>query len=115
MQNLKNTLIQVSRNGMGAGDETLGIQLITNYLKLISEENDLPKFMVFYNAGVKLICEGSPVIDTLKVLEQKGVKLIACKTCLNYFNLMDKMEAGLAGTMMNILELQKLADKVIAL
>ncbi len=75
---------------MGHGDEALGLQLITNYLGLIIEENKLPKFITFYNSGVKIICKGSPAIDHLKKLEAAGVKLIACKTCLNHFNLMDK-------------------------
>ena len=113
MKNFKNTLIQVTQAGMGNGDETLGLKLITNYLRLISEENELPKFIVFYNSGVSLICKDSPAIDTLKTMEEKGVKLIACKTCLIYFELMDKIEVGIAGTMMDIVELQKLSEKVI--
>ncbi len=112
---MNNTLIQINQNGMGNGDETLGLQLITNYLGLINEENKLPKFITFYNSGVKIICDGSPAIDNLKKLETAGVKLIACKTCLNHFNLLDKIEVGIAGTMVDIIELQKMADKVINL
>lgn len=115
MKNNKNTLLQITQNGMGSGDEELGIQLVSNYLKLTSEEMDLPKFISFYNGGVKLICTGSPVIEIIKTMEKKGVKLIACKTCLKHFNLMDKMEAGTAGTMIDIMELQRMADKVISL
>lgn len=100
---------------MGTGDNILGIQLIKNYLNLLSEEPKLPNVIVLYNEGVKLICNGSPVIEILKHLEQKGVKLIACKTCLNHFLLMEEMETGIAGTMVDILELQKVADKVINL
>lgn len=115
MENFKNSLIQITQNGMGAGDDELGQKLIANYLTLISEEKELPRVIVFYNAGVQLICSGSPVIDTLKTIEQKGCKLLACKTCLNHFNLLDKVEVGIAGTMMDIIELQKVADKVINL
>lgn len=115
MKNYKNTLLQITQNGMGTGDEELGLQLVTNYLKLINEEVELPKFISFYNGGVKLICTGSPAIEIIKTLEKKGVKLIACKTCLKHFNLMNKTEAGIAGTMIDIMELQKIADKVINL
>ncbi len=115
MKNLKNTLLQITQNGMGTGDETLGLQLVANYLKLINEEEDLPQFITFYNGGVKLICSGSPVIPELQDLEIKGVKLIACKTCLNHFNLLQKVEVGIAGTMMDIIELQKISEKVINL
>jgi selenium metabolism protein YedF len=115
MKNFKNTLIQITQNGMGTGDNTLGLQLVKNYLNLLSEELELPNVIVFYNAGVKLICSGSPVLEIVKHLEQKGVKLMACKTCLNHFSLMDKMKTGIAGTMADILQLQKVADKVINL
>lgn len=115
MKNFRNTLLQISQAGMGASDEALGLQLITNYFKLINEETELPRFMVFYNSGVQMICKGSPVIEYIKAIEKKGVKLIACKTCLKHFDLMDKMEAGIAGTMIDIVELQKMADKVITL
>ena len=115
MENLKNTLLLLSQYGMGTGDEALGLQLVTNYLNLMNEEAEPPRFVALYNGGVKLICEGSPVIDIMKELEQKGVKLLACKTCLRHFDLLNKMEAGIAGTMMDIVQLQKAADKVITL
>ncbi|WP_299578660.1 sulfurtransferase-like selenium metabolism protein YedF [uncultured Sunxiuqinia sp.] len=115
MGSFKNTLIQITQHGMGAGDESLGLLLVSNYLKLLNEETHLPRVIVFYNAGVQLICSGSPVIEILQTLEQKGVRLMACKTCLNHFGLIDKMEVGLAGTMMDIIELQKVADKVVNL
>lgn len=109
------TLIQITQNGMGHGDETLGLKLIGNYLKLIVQENSLPKFIVFYNSGVQLICEGSPAIDILREIENKGVKLIACKTCLDYYQLSEKTLVGHTGTMVDIIALQNLAGKVINL
>ncbi len=112
---MKNILIQITQNGMGSGSEELGQILVTNYLTLISEENNLPRFITLYNEGVKLICQGSPSIDVLKSIEAKGVKLIACKTCLNHFGILDKVEVGMEGTMMDIINLQKMADKVINL
>ncbi len=115
MKKLNNTLLQISHHCMGTGDEDLGTKLITNYFKLINEETELPRFIVFYNSGVKLICKDSPIIEFVKNLELNGVKLIACKTCLNHFNLIDEHEVGIAGTMLDIIELQNIADKVINL
>lgn len=100
---------------MGSGNKELGLVLTVNYLKLINEETELPKFITFYNEGVKLLCTDSPAIDVFKKLESRGVKLFACKTCLNHFNLLDKLEVGIAGTMVDIIELQKAADNVISL
>lgn len=112
---MKNTLIQVTQNGMGSNNDELGLLLVSNYFKLINEEDNLPRFIAFYNKGVKLICKGSPIIDDLKKLESKNVKLIACKTCLNYFDILNDIEVGNAGTMIDIVQLQKLADKIINL
>ena len=100
---------------MGSGNDALAQTLIKNYLKLMNEEQDLPQVIAFYNEGVKLVCEASLVIEELQTLEQRGVKLIVCKTCLKHFNLMDKQVVGIAGTMMDIIEIQKIASKVITL
>lgn len=115
MATFKSSLLQISQYGMGRGDELLGITLITNYLKLINEESEPPQFITIYNSGVKLVCKGSPIISTLKEIEHKGVKIIACTTCLKHFNLINEQEVGIAGTMMDIVELQKVADKVITI
>ncbi|MCY1719634.1 DsrE family protein [Prolixibacteraceae bacterium Z1-6] len=115
MNTFKNTLIQITHNGMGSGDEALGQLLVSNYLNLLCEENELPRVITFYNEGVKLICTGSPALEPLKTLANKGVKLVACKTCLNHFQLIDQVETGIAGTMVDIMHFQKLAQKVINL
>ncbi|MCL3780214.1 sulfurtransferase-like selenium metabolism protein YedF [Prolixibacteraceae bacterium JC049] len=108
-----NSLLQITSNQMGQGDEKLGQLLITNYINLLQEEENRPKIITFYNSGVKLLCIDSPVLDTLKALEAQGTKLVACKTCLSHFGLLEKMEAGIVGTMMDIVTLQMQADKVI--
>lgn len=112
---MKHTLLQITQNGMGSGSEELGMKLITNYLTLINEQENLPQFITFYNGGVKLICEGSPVVEILKVIEAKGVKLIGCKTCLTHFELMDNLAVGMLGTMRDIVELQTVATRIINL
>lgn len=111
----KNTVLQLNSYGMGTGDESLGLTLLQNYFTLIIQENALPQVITFYNAGVKLVCEGSPVINILKAVEAEGVKLIACKTCLNFYGVLDKLEVGMGGTMIDIITFQKEAQKVITL
>ncbi len=111
----KTTLLQITNNGMGQGDKELGLILINNYLKLIIDENAIPQFIVLYNGGVKLIRNNAQTIPTLNTLESKGVKVIACKTCLNHYSIADKMGAGIAGTMIDIIELQNVSDKIVTL
>lgn len=112
---MKNTLLQINNDGMGQGDPELGLILIQNYLRLLIQEETLPAVIAFYNAGVKLVAEGSPVVDELRAMEEKGVKLIACKTCLNHFGIIDKVQVGIKGTMIDIINLQKEAAKVLTL
>lgn len=110
-----NTLIQVTQNGMGSGSEELGLQLITNYFKLLDADGRTPKIIVFYNGGVKLICKSSPALEALKNLNKKGVQLLACKTCLTHFDLLDEIAVGSVGSMPDIITLQANADKIINL
>lgn len=109
------TLLQINRFGMGEGDQELGIVLIRNYFKLLLQERQFPAVIVFYNSGVKLVAEGSPILDELNAIEAEGVRMLACKTCLNHFGLSESVKAGMAGSMLDIIALQQAASKVITL
>ena len=109
------TVILITRNGMGGAEEPLQHKLMGTYLKLLDEHNILPGAICFYTEGVRLAVEGSPVLKTLQSLEIKGVRLILCSTCLNYFNLTDQVRVGIVGGMGDILEAQRLSSKVITL
>lgn len=112
---MQNTIILVTNNGIGKADEKLQQLLAGKYFELLSQNGNLPAAICFYTEGVKLVCEGSPVIEQLRGLESKGVRLIVCSTCLNYFNLNEKIQVGIVGGMGDILEAQIRADKVITL
>ena len=114
MEQFQNTLIQVVNEGMGQGSAELSVKLITNYFKLLYDDEKMPKIIVFYNSGVKLLTENNPCIPYLDRLQKSGVLLMACKTCMNFYGI-EKMAVGKAGTMHDIIELQAHADKVITL
>ena len=110
-----NTVILITRNGMGSAEPELQLKLLQTYLKLLDESNILPAAICFYTDGVKLAVSGSLVLDTLKSLETKGVRLILCSTCLNFFNLLDQVQVGIIGGMTDIIEAQFIAGKVLAI
>lgn len=112
---MKDTLIQVGNNGMGGADKPLAKLLIQKYFELLSEEPVTPAFIVFYNEAVKLLCEKDPTLDSLRKIQAKGSKLIACSTCLNYFDLAAKQSVGISGSMGDIIHLQSKASKIITL
>ncbi len=112
---MSGTVILVTNNGMGKADEKLQLMLAGKYLELLAQHNQLPNAICFYAEGVKLVCEGSPVMDQLHGLESKGIRLIVCSTCLNYYGLTDKVQIGIVGGMPDIIEAQMNADKVITI
>ncbi len=111
----ENTVILVTRNGMGAADTALQQKLFNTYFSLLLDSDSLPQAVCFYTEGVYLVVEGSPVIDLLRRLESKGVHLVVCSTCINAFGLIDKVEVGIVGGMPDIIELQMRAQKVISI
>lgn len=112
---MKNAVILVTNDGMGKADIQLQHALAAKYFELLAASGDLPNAICFYTDGVKLAVEGSPALAQLAALEEKGVRLILCSTCLNYFGLADKARVGIVGGMGDILEAQAKAEKVITL
>lgn len=107
--------IIVNRNGMGDAPMELAHILVKNYFSLLIAEEKFPAYICVYGDGVKLTCEGSPIVEELKGIEQKGTKIIICKTCLVYNNLLDKVSVGSVGTMLDILDIQQNSTKIIYL
>ncbi len=112
---MKNTVILVTANGIGKGSQELQLKLAGKYFELLGLQEPLPAAICFYTEGVKLVVEGSPVLEKLHALEAKGVRLIVCSTCLDYFELTAKVKAGIVGGMGDILEAQTRAEKVISI
>ena len=108
-------VLQVTRAGMGSGDPQLQLNLIRKYFSLLLESALLPAVICFYTDGVRLVVEGSAVLGELQQLEQRGVRLIVCSTCLEYYGLRDQVKVGIVGGMPDIIEAQWQADKVITL
>ena len=110
-----NTTILVTRNGMGEADPELQGKLIQTYFRLLDESDVLPGVICFYTEGVRLVVEGSPVLETLISLEAKGVRLVICNTCLKFYDLVGQMNVGIVGGMTDIIEAQRRAGKVITI
>lgn len=113
IENSSDTVIAISKDFMGNGSEELGKILIKGFVYTSSEYEKLPKTLVFFNSGVKLTCEGSPCIDNLQKLQEKGVEIISCGTCLDYFELKEKLLVGEISNMYTIYETLFNAGKVI--
>ena len=105
-------VILIQSEILGIGDDELGTLLMANFLRLLEESQDKPKTLVFWNAGVRLVCEGSWALGHLKKLEEQGVEILACTTCLEYYELVDKLGVGNLTTMSKTIELMLSSDMV---
>ena len=94
----------VQSEGLGRGDDRLGSMLMANFLRLLGEAENKPRSLIFWNTGVRLVCEGSPVINHVQRFAEQGVEILACSTCLEYFDLEDKLVVGKPTTMVNSIQ-----------
>jgi hypothetical protein len=111
----KSTAILITRNGMGECEKELQQKLMSLYFTMLQENEFFPGAICFYADGVKLVIEGSPYLDILNKLEQKGIRLLICMTCLKYYGIEDKVKVGIVGGMNDIVLAQWMADKVITI
>ena len=112
---LASTVMLVPSDGMGSGEPELQLALMGKYLGLLLAGGLTPRALCFITDGVHLVCEGSPVLEALRALEQRGCRLLVCTTCLEFQGLRDRLRAGTACAMPDILSAQLEAAKVITL
>jgi selenium metabolism protein YedF len=108
-------ILVVSSDVMGRGEAELGNILIRGFFHTLGEVEPLPQTIILFNTGVKLACEGSPVLDDLCALEADGIEILACGTCLNYFELTNELAVGGVSNMYDIAETMLGAGKVVNL
>jgi len=100
---------------IGRGSEELGGVLVRSFVHTLTEVQPCPEVLVFLNTGVRLVVEGSPVLEDLRTLAGRGVRLLACGTCLGYLDLKERVAVGAVSNMYTIAETLLSAGKVVAL
>jgi len=101
----KDRVIVFGSEYVGSGDETLGFAILMTLLETLATREDRPKALIFWNTAVKLLVRGSPAVTRLKVLEEKGVTILAGKLCLQDLCITDSVAVGKAASMDEILDL----------
>ena len=100
---------------MGRGERELGTVLIRAFFHTLLEVQPRPDVIIFFNTGVRLAVEGSPVLEDLRALAEQGVQILACGTCLGYFELKDQLAVGTVSNMYAIAETMLGAGRVVSL
>lgn len=113
MEKPQKTLIMITKDTLGQGDDQLGALLMLNFLKTLKEMGDALWRLVFVNSGVRLTIEGAEPLSVLQELESQGVSILVCGTCLNHFGLLEKKRVGETTNMLDIVTSLEVADKVI--
>jgi selenium metabolism protein YedF len=107
------TVIVLNSEFLGRGDDKLGAMMMGSFLRKLWAHPEKPDTIIFYNTAVKLLLKGSTVLDALTGLADSGVDLVACSTCINYFNVKVDMHVGRIGEMPEIVSLLHGSEKVI--
>lgn len=107
------TIVVISSDRMGSGNDELGKVLIKGFLFAVTQLEVLPRKMLFYNGGATLTAEGSDSLEDLKSLEAQGVEILTCGTCLDYYQLKEKLAVGTVTNMYSIVEAMAEAGKII--
>ena len=107
------TVVVVASDRMGDGNDELGKVLIKGFIYAVSQLDELPKKILFYNGGATLTVEGSDSLEDLKTMEAQGVEILTCGTCLDYYKVKDKLAVGSVTNMYSIVESMAEAGKII--
>lgn len=115
--------MQMNRNGdfvlvldsdtLGRGDDDLGSLLMVNFLRTIAFRDDVPDTVICYNTGVKLAEQGSSAVPMLGTLAQKGAEIVLCGTCINHFQISDRIALGRVSNMQEIVDTLAGAGKLL--
>lgn len=108
-------VLYVKSEVIGRGSDELGQILVKSLFNTLSESFEIPEKVIFVNSGVKLACQGSDILESLKSLEKRGVEILSCGTCLNYYGLTEKIRAGRISNAFEILTTLLNAEKIIDL
>ena len=109
----KNIVVAINSARMGHGHDELGTVLMKGFIFALTQQDVLPTTVLFYNGGANLTIEGSASLEDLKNLEAQGVEIMTCGTCLNYYNVSDKLAVGEVTNMYAIVEKLTNADLVV--
>ncbi len=109
-----NMIYVISSDSMGRGSDELGWALLQTYVQTIKDVQPLPSKIVLYNAGVKLVTNESGALDALRELQARGIEILACGTCLDFYQLKSAIQVGQISNMHEIMTTMAEADKIVS-
>lgn len=114
-ESLADTCIFINSDKMGTGNDELGQVLIKGYIYTLTESKPYPKSILFVNSGIKLTTENEATVENLKILQDAGVEILSCGTCLDYYGLKEELKVGTVTNMYTIVESMNNSSKTISI
>lgn len=114
----RNIVILVRQEGLGSvapDDQPFSLEMFDRFIHSLEGQAAKPQAICLYTTGVKLACEGSKALFGLKMIQGLGVRILICKTCLEYFGLAEKVAVGEISNMVEISKLLMSADQVVTI
>jgi selenium metabolism protein YedF len=112
-QKPEKVVVYINSNVLGVGEEALGTLLMRAFLKVLLDLKPIPSKLIFINSGVRLATESSEALETLKTISEKGVEILSCGTCLDFYGLKEKLKVGIISNMYDIVQSLTEADRLI--
>ncbi|TLD87872.1 DsrE family protein [Helicobacter sp. MIT 05-5294] len=109
-----NKVLLLTNDAIGEKGE-LGHKLVMSFLSTLLTTQTPFEEIYLLNRAVLLATTNAEGIEVLKRLEEKGVKIYACQTCLGYFNVLEKLKVGNVGNMQGTIHALLNAQNVVSL
>lgn len=107
-------VVALAADYVGRGSEELGRVLVKGLLETLGAVATPPTHLILYSSGILLAVDGSPCVEALRALERRGVNLLICGACVDYYRKKTEIHVGTISNMLTILETQIRAGKIIA-
>ncbi len=108
-------VVYINSNRMGKGEDELGAVLMRSFLKNVLAVEPKPEKMIFVNSGVFLTTTDEDCYPIIQEIEKSGIEIVSCGTCLDYYNVKDKLRCGSVTNMNSTVQILMNTDKVVTL
>lgn len=107
-------VVSLAADTVGRGPAELGAILVKGLIETLKSVSPAPTHLILYSSAILLAVDDSPLVESIRTLEQRGIKVLICGTCVDYYQKKSEIHVGTISNMLSILEVQAAAGKVIA-
>ncbi len=106
-------VLLINNEFLGKGNDELGSRLMGVFLRKLWSQEKKPDSIILYNSAVKLAAEGSEDLDAMNGLFEAGIDILACGTCVEFYDLKNSIKAARVSNMDEICSMLMHAAKVV--